>query len=259
MPYSYLSKDFKSQIVLNSKKYNNNHYTFNNLDEVIDNNNETIAYPDGVITSINSKNSKLAISFDDGITWINNIFNLPIKNIIRIDKETFIFEIINGSNPTYFGVTYDMFMNYSVIPSGTDNISFRMKSKNIITQRPLVFVRNALCIVNQDENTISKIEYFESQFCRLQDSSDKKSVCLFIPNSTGYSVRKYGNEDKYNTTYTEVYNRIDNSGSWDQDVISFNIIKASDNSDCFIITKKDFTVKIDIPTMGIFNEDTYVF
>jgi len=258
--HGYLLKEFNSQIVLNSKNIGASHFRFSSNDEENIGNNTTISYPDGVITAINPDNSNISLSFDNGVTWVNSVIREPVKNVKRVDKETFVFEIINGLNPTSFAVTYDMFMSYEIIPIGTDDDLVRMSCKNVVFNRPLSFIRNSLYIFDQKNKTYTKLEMFDSSYCSIHDSFDGISVCLFVPSSTGYTVKKYNKQDLYDSTYIDLYTHIDIDNSWTEDILSFNVIKSFDESDCFIITKSDFTLKIDVPSLGLFSDnqpDTY--
>lgn len=250
----YYEKPFKSAIVLNSEDFGGTHFKFDLLNEESNKNIDVEIYPDGVVTSINPVNGFLSLSFDNGNTWINSILNISVKNVKRIDKETFLFYIVNPNNSTSYAVTYDMFMNYDIIPVGTDNDNMRIECNNRIENKPISFVRNSLYVFNEDERSYTKIMTFSSNQCSIHDSIDDHSVCLLISNSSGYSVKKFNKVDRYELTYIDLYNFVVSSGSWINSIMSFNIIKAFDNSDCFVITTTDFSTKIDIPSANIISD-----
>lgn len=252
----YYDKEFKSAIVLNSENYGQTHFVFNNVYQQPSKNMDCEIYPDGVITLINPKNNFLSLSFDNGLTWINSVLNIPVKNVKRLDKEMFLFEIINGEDPTEYGITYDMFMNYDIIPVGTDDDTYRINCKNRIENKPLTFVRNSLYLFNQENRNYTKILVVTSNYCSLHDSTDGFSVCLFIPNSSGYSVKKFNNEERDNISYVDLYDYVYQNSVFIGSILGFKIIKSFDNNDCFIIITTDFNTKIDIPSANIFGEGT---
>lgn len=251
---SYYEKPFKSAIVLNSVDFGLSHFKYDLVSEDSVKSMDVEIYPDDVITSINPVNSYLSISFDGGNTWINSVLNLSVKNIKRLDKETFVFEILNGSNPTEYAVTYDMFMTYSIIPVGSDNDSIRIKCNNRIENKPISFIRNSLYVFNEDDKSYDKVMTFSSNQCSIHDSTDGYSVCLIISSSSGYSVKKFNKTNRYELTYIDLYNYVNNNSSWINSILSFNIVKAFDDSDCFIITTTDFSTKIDIPSANIISD-----
>ena len=244
----YLLKEFKSPIVNNTIDYGATHF---GQDSILGEfSSDAKVYPDGIITVVNSVSGCLSISVNRGLSWINNVLSLSMKNVKRVDKETFIFEIIVGIG-TQFAVTFDMFMTYTVIPIGSDNDAIRVQDKIEIINKPYAFIRDSLYSFNEDSKTYTKIYGSVTQYYKLADSNDCKSVYMLCPGLPGYSVVIF---DTLNSdSYRVLYNVINNGGSWDGSILSFNTIKYVDGSDAFIITTLSFNNQIDIPSINVYS------
>lgn len=245
----YSSQPFKSFIANNHKDIGISHFVKTSAVNAY--NIYVQTYRDGLITVIDPKTSFLSISINYGKSWIPSLLKLAIKNVKRVGKETFIFEILNGASPTLFAVTYDLFSSYTVIPVGTDNDSIRMRCKNQIYNKPLGFIRNSLYSFDEKLKTYSKILTFTTEYCSLHDSIDGISTYLITPSTTGYSVRKFDKLDRSDVTYINHYSYT--VGSWIGSLLSFNIAKTTLGIECFIVTTTDFRIQIDIPDSSIFS------
>lgn len=232
----YFTKEFKSPMVKNFIETGSAHIDNEDQSETRFNI-YTKVYPDGVITLISPKTGKLSISFDYGANWINKVTNLTMKNVRRVDKETFVFEIVDGNGDIHTGITYNVFMTYEIINT-VEQVP--IKCKNEPVNAPYTFIGDSLCKVNEYNKTYEILESSLPPYCALCDSVLDNFIYLITPSTSNYTIFKY---DPSTNDRIQVFSEPVIEGV---DIINFNVLNVG-SADAFVVTFSNLQTRIIVP------------